>query len=189
MTVANEADAFANGLQAAGVAACAKHFPGVGALTEDTDFALREVDSSQWELDAALVPFETEIRDGVDMIMVASAIYPRYDSSAPAGFSQKVIKGLLRRRLGFTGVVISDALDSPAALPGDIGQRAVSAAQAGADLVLFKPAEDGSITYDALLSATHAGTLDVHAVGRSYRRILLLKRRVEQQVGARQNAQ
>jgi len=176
--IADLADAFAQGVQSAGVAACAKHFPGVGALTTDTDFALQQVSSASGGLQAALVPFQTEIRDGIDMVMVASAVYPGYDGSAPAGFSRVVIAGLLRHKLGYKGVVITDALDSPDALPGGIGDRAVYAARAGADIVLYKPSEDGPAAYGPLLDAARTGALTRERLSASYERILALKRKV-----------
>lgn len=178
--VASMADAFTRGLQRARVAATAKHFPGIGALKTDSDFQLASIGTSlRGLLSTELVPFAREIRDGVKLIMVANAIYPALDPSrSPAGFSSRIIRGLLRGRLGFKGVVITDALDTPPGLGGTFGSRALRAARAGADIVLFAPADGGPRAYGALLGAARSGALSRSHVRDAYRRIVALKRSV-----------
>ncbi len=132
--------AFIKAQQAAGVAATAKHFPGLGvaAASQDTDTspvtlnltldALRSVDE---------VPFRAAIAAGVGLVMVSWAVYPALDPTLPAGLSTTVIDGELRSRLGFQGVTITDALTAGALSAfGSLGARGVRAARAGADLLL-----------------------------------------------------
>ena len=178
--VARMASAFSRGLQSARVAATAKHFPGVGALTTDTDFKLASIDSSLAELrHGALVPFQSAIGAGVDLVMVANAIYPALDRSrAPGGFSYRIVTQLLKGQLHFRGVVITDALDSPAALGGTFGSRAVRAARAGADITLFAPDDAGVPAYSALLQAARSGVLTRSRIQDAYERVLALKRQV-----------
>jgi beta-N-acetylhexosaminidase len=126
--------------QAGGVAATAKHFPGLGAAAtkQDTDFmpvtlhvpaaTLRAVDE---------LPYPAAIGAHVKLVMVSWAVYPALDPARPAGLSPAVVQGELRGRLGFGGVTITDALEADALNPfGSIAHRALLAAQAGMDLIL-----------------------------------------------------
>jgi beta-N-acetylhexosaminidase len=177
--VADRAGAFAEGLRSAGVAATAKHFPGVGALPVDTDYGLQVVDASARQIDDALVPFQRLVRDRVDLVMVATAEYPALDASgSPAAFSSRIIRGVLRDQLGFRGVVITDALDSPSDVGGTVVSRAVRAAAAGADIALYAPAFDGELAFRGLLAAARAGELPRDHLEGSYQRILALKHRL-----------
>lgn len=177
--VAALTSAFAGGLQASGVAATGKHFPGVGALGIDTDNALSVAPASSSAVDAGLVPFRQLIDSGVDMIMVASAVYPTLDPSGrPADLSPMITGGLLRGQLGFHGVTITDALDSPPELGGTPGERAVRAAKAGADIILFAPAVNGPPAFTGLVAAANTHKLSRSRLERSYARIVDLKQRV-----------
>jgi beta-N-acetylhexosaminidase len=177
--VATLADAFAQGLQANGVAATAKHFPGVGSLTSDTDSEVGNVSLSRPELEQTLIPFKRLIADHVDLVMVASASYPAFDpTGTPAGFSRLITHTLLRVELGYTGVAITDALDTPTDLGGSPGERAVRAAQAGADIILFAPESSGPAAYDALLNAAAQRQIPLGYIKDAYRRIVALKRTV-----------
>ena len=126
--------------QAGGVAATAKHFPGLGAAAtkQDTDnepvtlnvpaATLRAVDE---------LPYPAAIAAGVKVIMASWAVYPALDPGRPAGLSARIVGGELRGRLGFTGVTITDALEAKALTAyGAISHRALLAAQAGMDLIL-----------------------------------------------------
>jgi beta-N-acetylhexosaminidase len=132
--------AFIAAQQAGGVAATAKHFPGLGtaATQQDTDLrpvtlpvpaaTLRAVDE---------LPYPAAIRAGVKLVMVSWAVYPALDPARPAGLSATIVQGELRGRLGFTGVTITDALEADALNPyGSMANRAYLAAQAGMDLIL-----------------------------------------------------
>jgi beta-N-acetylhexosaminidase len=124
------AAAFISGLQENGIAATAKHFPGLGASHRNTDdYAVRLRRSK-------LGPFRSAIAAGVRLVMVASAAYPLLDpTGTPAVFSRPIVTGLLREKLGFDGVVVTDALDAPA--PARTPHAAARAIQAGVDLLLY----------------------------------------------------
>jgi beta-N-acetylhexosaminidase len=132
--------AFISAQQALGVAATAKHFPGLGAAerTQDTDERPVTLDLSESQLRSIdEAPYRTAISEGVRLVMTSWAIYPALDPGVPAGLSSTVIEGELRGRLGFRGVTITDELGAGAlrAFGGD-ARRGVLAARAGADLLL-----------------------------------------------------
>ena len=129
--VAATAVPFAAGLEAGGVVATAKHFPGLGAATENTDFAVQRIDLPKARLRAVdEAPYEPFIAAGGRMVMLSTAIYPAF-SEAPAAFTRSIATGELRRRLGFRGVSITDALESAAVDAfGGPGRAGVAAARA-----------------------------------------------------------
>jgi beta-N-acetylhexosaminidase len=171
-TVAAYAGAFAGGLQAAGVAATGKHFPGVGTAGVDTDNQLDALRPSRAQLEGALAPYRRMIRAGLRTVMVATAAFPSLDSSgAPAALSRSIIGGLLRRRLGFAGVAITDALGTPTG--HDEVTAGVLAARAGADVLLYTDSASGELP--ALLRALRRGALSRADALVSYRRIVALK--------------
>lgn len=129
---------FAKGLQEGGVIATAKHFPGLGGAGESTDFAAQQIDLSKRELRAVDErPYRRFIAAGGEMVMLSTAIYPAL-SPRPAAFARPVATGELRRRLGFEGVSITDALESAAVRNfGGPDAAARAATAAGTDLLLF----------------------------------------------------
>jgi len=132
--------AFIRAQQAAGVAATAKHFPGLGAAgtSQDTDVRAVTIPTALASLRAVdEAPYRAAIAAGARLVMVSWAVYPALDATAPAGLSARVIQGELRGRLGFAGVTITDGLGAGALVRyGGFDARAVRAARAGADLVL-----------------------------------------------------
>ncbi|MBJ7598721.1 MAG: hypothetical protein DLM67_23190 [Candidatus Nephthysia bennettiae] len=168
------ASAFAGGLQGGRVAATAKHFPGIGTLTLDTDHTLGQLQLSPAALQDQLVPFRRLIEHGVDLVMLANAVCPALDPAQPAVFSRNIAEGLLRHQLGFGGVVITDDLEAQS-LRGDVGERAVRAVEAGADVVLLASAAGGRAAYNALLAAVQSGRLSGERLLQSYRRLRALK--------------
>ena len=137
------AAAFVHGLQAGGVAATAKHFPGLGASHKNTDRYAVKLRRSK------LAPFESAIAAGVRLVMVTSAAYPKLDpTGTPAVFSRPIVTGLLREQLGFEGVVVTDALDAPA--PARTPHAPARALRAGVDLLLYTSG-----------SAAHAGYVEL----------------------------
>jgi beta-N-acetylhexosaminidase len=158
--VASLGGAFADGLEAAHVAATAKHFPGLGSATANSDLGPSPVDASKDDLTADLQPFEAAIDASIPLIMVSNATYSAYDPDRPASVSPRVISGLLRDSLGYTGAVITDDLDAGAVTAAGLDQpaAAVAAAKAGADLLLFA-LDDGSAARDGLLAALRGGEL------------------------------
>ncbi len=173
--VAKYATSFALGLQAAHVAATAKHFPGVGSATTDTDFRRDELRPNATQRQAALRPYQSLIPRGLDAVMVATAGFPAYDSTgASAALSSPIIGGLLRSQLGFAGVAITDSLSSPTG--HDEITAGVLAAQAGADVLLYVDSASGAL--GALESALARGRITRAQAAASYGRIAALKRRL-----------
>ncbi len=174
-TVASYAGAFARGVQAAHVAATAKHFPGDGSAGVDTDFKLDLLRPTKAQRAGALVPYKAMIRRGLDAVMITTARFPAYDpTSAPAALSAPVIQGLLRGQLQFKGVAITDALGAPTG--HDETTAGVLAAEAGADILLYTDGAPG--TLPALESAMGKGRLSHRQAVASYQRIVALKRRL-----------
>ena len=136
-TVARHSAAWVAAHEATGVAVSAKHFPGHGDTAQDSHLALPVVDLPVDELRAReLVPFRAAIAAGASTIMSSHILVPQLDADNPATFSRAILHDLLRGELGFTGVVVSDALDMVGA-SGDIGipEAAVRAIAAGCDLL------------------------------------------------------
>ena len=166
-SVVSEAGAsFIGALQAGGVAATAKHFPGLGAAsrTQDTDLrpvALDVVQTSLRKIDE--YPYAAAISSGVRLVMMSWAIYPALDADLPAGFSRTIVQGELRGRLGFEGVTITDAITAGALKAyGSVEDRAVLAAKAGVDLILCSARDlsEGKSAQDGLekgVSRRHPG--------------------------------
>lgn len=171
--VARYATAFAVGLQQRGVAATAKHFPGLGSAAVSTDNKLDELHPSRAQRRRALRPYRKLIANGVDAIMVTTSGFPAYDpSGAPAAFSRPIIQGVLRGQLHFGGVAITDSLAAPTG-HDEVG-AGVLAAEAGADILLFTDSARGAIV--ALQRALGDGRIGRADAEASYARILALKR-------------
>ena len=174
--VADVGVSFAEGLADAGVAAPAKHFPGLGQATVNTDLAASTVDASRSDLRAGMAPFEAAIAAGIGLVMVSNATYPALDPDAPAAVSQPVIERELRGRLGFDGVVITDDLEAPSIAASYTAPDAgLAAARAGADVLLFATGADSGPIHEKLVRALQRGLLDRGAVEESYLRITNLK--------------
>jgi beta-N-acetylhexosaminidase len=157
--VARHVGAFVRGLQGAGVAACAKHFPGHGDTVEDSHVELPVVASLE---DAALLPFLAAIEAGVQAIMTAHIVV-RSLGEAPATMNREILHRLLREELGFDGVVLTDALEMRA-ISDTVGveEGAVRAIAAGADAVcLGHDLFDESVrrVSDGLVGAVRSGQL------------------------------
>jgi beta-N-acetylhexosaminidase len=149
--VARQTAAFVTGLQSAGVAACAKHFPGHGAARVDSHLALPAVEVGEGEL----APFRSAIAAGVVAVMPGHLLVPALDDT-PASVSPRILCDLLRGELGFGGVIVTDALDM-AAIGGPAGIPAalVRALAAGADLCCLGP-DNTEDLLDACLDAVDA---------------------------------
>jgi beta-N-acetylhexosaminidase len=133
--------AFVQGLQKAGVAACAKHFPGHGATTVDSHLALPEVDAPLDVLAGReLAPFRAAATAGTAAIMTAHLRAPALDPDHPATVSHRMLTGLLRGEMGFAGAIVTDALDMAGiGGRGSIPANVVGALTAGADLCCLGP--------------------------------------------------
>jgi len=152
---------FAKALQAGGVAATGKHFPGFGAATENTDFSVERIDLSKGELRAVdEKPYATFTAAGGKLVMLSTAIYPAF-SDRPAAFTRAIATGELRRRLGFEGVSVTDALETPAVEDfGGTAKVAVAGARAGADLLLFARLGPAERAWEALVGKLRSHGLD-----------------------------
>jgi beta-N-acetylhexosaminidase len=136
--VSRHTAAYVRGLQSAGVAACAKHFPGHGDTGEDSHLGLPLIDFDDAKVALHLAPFRAAIAAGVKSIMTAHILFPRYDAELPATMSRAVLTGLLREQLGFRGLIVTDGIDmaSISATHG-IAAGSVKAIAAGADAICF----------------------------------------------------
>lgn len=136
-TVTSHSNAFAAGFAQSDVLATLKHFPGLGNVRGNTDTTANVVDTVTTTKSASITPFSSGIKAGAPFVMISSAKYSKIDAKNQAAFSSTVIQGLLRKSLGFNGVVISDDLGNAVAVkavsPGD---RAVKFLSAGGDVVL-----------------------------------------------------
>ncbi len=172
-TSARLGSAFITHLQEAGVAATAKHFPGLGAAStnQNTDAGPVALNLPLSELRRTdEKPYRSAISAGVKVVMLSWAVYPALDPRMPAGFSATVIGNELRGRLRFRGVTITDSLGAGAvARFGGYGERGVLAARAGEDLILCATASPGGNTpdegIDVLNSLSRA--LATHTVSRT----------------------
>ena len=126
-------------LQGAGIAACGKHFPGHGDTSTDSHHELPIVDHSPDRLRAVeLVPFRAAIEAKVASLMTAHVLIPSFDEEHPATLSRAVIDGLLKRELGYEGLVLSDDLDMRAiSAQHGLGDAAVGSIAAGCDAFLL----------------------------------------------------
>ena len=148
---AKMAKAFVRGLQQNGVAATAKHFPGLGLASGNTDNGRIVIRAAAWKLHQGLLPFQSAVQAGVKLVMVSTAVYPKLDGSRrPAAFSSTIISGLLRKQLGFTGVTVTDSLTAPAA--DRIPHTATRAMLAGSDLLIFGAENASERGYSTLLT-------------------------------------
>jgi beta-N-acetylhexosaminidase len=167
---------FAQAVQAGGIAATGKHFPGFGAARENTDFGVERIDLSKQELRAVdEKPYAAFMAAGGKLVMLSTAIYPAF-SEDPAAFTRAIAIGELRDRLGFEGVSITDALETPAVEHfGDPGKVAVAGARAGADLLLFTHLSPAQSAWRALLARLRSGALDRGEFETSAERVLDLR--------------
>ena len=188
-TVATLGADYATAEQRGGVAATAKHFPGLGAaaLPQDTDLqpvtlplsasAIRSVDE---------LPYRSAIAAHVKLVMLSWAVYPALDPGVPAGMSATIVVGELRRRLGFTGVTVTDALEAGALRRfGPIATRAALAARAGMDLLLCsqRNVSEGERALSALESGYLRGALNRAAFMAADDRIMALRATLQSRAG------
>ena len=174
--VARHGRAWVAGLQSTGVAATAKHFPGHGDTAQDSHVSLPVINRSLAELRRReLVPFAAAIEAGCRVIMTSHIMLPQLDPEHPATMSRVVLNDLLRGELGFSGVVVSDALDMAGA-SGSLGMTgaAVAALQAGCDLLCLGTENSDAQLADierAVRSAVAEGTLPSNRVSEAMSRV------------------
>ena len=186
--VTRYAGAFLDGLQQNGVAGTLKHWPGIGAVPSNPDFALPTLSHTQAQLNALdFASFRALLAHQPDMIMVTHVLVPAYDSTFPASLSPTLIDGVLRGQLGYQGVVVSDAMEAnsiqqfmqqqgytdPARA---VGEASVLAILAGEDIIecpVAQALEQGVV--DAVTQAVFSGRISEARLQVSLHRIIGLK--------------
>jgi beta-N-acetylhexosaminidase len=171
--------AFVRGLQDNGVLATGKHFPGHGDTETNSHLALAMVSASRSRLDSVeLVPFREAVRAGVGAIMTFHGFLPALDSSGvPATLSPLVMSDLLRRDMGFDGILFTDAMDMAGVIDRFGAVEAAKRAIAAGNDILLMPA-DVAGAVDAVLAGLAEGRYTEARLNASVRRILLLKDRL-----------
>ncbi|MDE7287329.1 MAG: beta-N-acetylhexosaminidase [Lachnospiraceae bacterium] len=168
------------GMQASGVSACLKHFPGLGDTTEDTHDGMASTEKSLEDFNATDFPvYQAGINAGVDMVMVSHLSAPNVvGDNTPASLSEKMITEILRGQLGYQGIVITDSMSMTAITDYyTADEAAVKALQAGADMILMP--EDYETAYNGVLEALNNGTLSEERINESLRRIFRVKKKNE----------
>jgi beta-N-acetylhexosaminidase len=175
--VSRRAILYMKGLQKGGVMSVAKHFPGHGDTDTDSHLALPIIDHSPATLDTLdLYPFKKLIKAGVDGVMIAHLFVPALDSSRnlPTSLSPRVINELLRQKMGFNGLIFTDALDMKGAANfAPPGMLEVKALLAGNDILLLPESMDNAVAY--ILSALDSGFIAAYVIEEHCKRVLKAK--------------
>ncbi|MFD4525912.1 glycoside hydrolase family 3 protein [Streptomyces sp. NPDC058470] len=180
--VARHTAAYVTGLQAAGVAACTKHFPGHGDTAIDSHHALPRIDADLSVLDAReLAPFRAAIAAGTRAVMSAHILVPALDPDRPATLSPRILQGLLREELGYDGLIVTDGMEMQAiAATYGIQRGSVLAIAAGADAICVGGglSDDDTVRLlrDALVSAVRTGELPEERLADAAARVRALAR-------------
>ena len=175
--VAAYGSAYMRGMKDGGVAGSAKHFPGHGDTNVDSHKGLPVLEFNRSRLDSLeLYPFRRLIADGVDMVMVGHLSVPALDpSGTPASISEPIVTGLLRKELGFQGIIITDALGMKG-VATDYGDASVAAYKAGADILLMP--QNAAKTIEDLDKLFKNGELEEAELDTRVRKVLSLKKRL-----------
>lgn len=155
-----------------------KHFPGHGDTEVDSHLGLPSLNHDLNRLKSTeLVPFQTAINNGVDMVMTAHIMLPQIDKEYPATMSKKILTDLLRDEMGYKGVIITDDLEMQAISKNwDLGEAAIKSVEAGADILLVcHTIENQQKVYNAVVQGVNDGKIDENRIDESVRRILRLK--------------
>lgn len=168
------------GLQEGGVAACAKHYPGLGAVGRDPHKRLPTIDLDEAAMRRThLPPFAAAVKAGVAMVMSSHVCYPRLGDppGLPATFSPRLIQGWLREELRFPGLILSDDLEMGALRAfGSLGEAAVRAAEAGHDVLLMcSRTEQWQDACSTLVGAYRSGRLSLQALAASAERVAVAR--------------
>jgi beta-glucosidase-like glycosyl hydrolase/CubicO group peptidase (beta-lactamase class C family) len=176
--VARMTAAFVHGAREGGLLTTAKHFPGHGDTSVDSHLQLATVHGSRERLDTVeLRPFRSAIEAGVDSVMLGHIAVPALDpAGAPATLSGPMVGELLRGGLGFTGLIVTDAMEMQGVRSAWTGEGAIRAVQAGADLILLPP--DPEVAVQALARGVREGQIPESRLDASVLRILQVKERL-----------
>lgn len=170
------ATAFVEGMSAAGVQTSVKHFPGIGRIQGNTDHVTTGLDDAVMTADDAyLQPFVDSWKAGSGLVMMSSATYPQLDPANPAMFSPAIVDGLLRQKLGFGGVVITDDINAASVKAVPVADRATRFVGAGGDILLTGDTPSAPQLVGALLSTSGADPTFAAKVETSVKRVLTLK--------------
>jgi beta-N-acetylhexosaminidase len=177
--VADAVAAAVRGWRASGVAPTAKHFPGLGGTTVNTDHGSATIGGGA-PTPADLAPFRAAIAAGVPIVMASHAVYPAVDAHRIASQSPAILGGLLRERLQFRGVVMTDSMEAAAVrATGSLEQAAIRAVQAGADIVLTTGEGSWIRVYRALLAEARRSPAFAARVRASAARVNALQRTLD----------
>ncbi len=174
--VSSMSSQFSAGLQDKGIISCMKHFPGLGRADENTDFTEVSIHAELSSLEEKdLIPYKEGIENGISMIMVGNMSYPAISGDdRPACMSSTIITDILRKKMGYSGVVVTDALNAKAvANKYSSGEAALAVIKAGGDMLLMP--ENFDEAYQAVLDAVTDGTITEERIDESVRRILTVK--------------
>jgi len=162
------------------VGATVKHFPGLGGATVNTDDGSATIEDSREALEAAaLPPFRAAVRADAPLVMASHALYPALDPDAIASQSRPILVELLRRQLGFGGVVITDSIEAQAVLDrSDVATAAERSVAAGSDIVLMTGSGSWNLVYPRLLARARRDPSFRALVVDAAARVLALKRRL-----------
>lgn len=173
--VARHAIAYARGLEDGGILSVGKHFPGHGSSEEDSHKTLPVINKKMHELNTCeLVPFRRYVDAGLSGILTAHLFVPAIDQQlVPTTMSRKCVTGLLKDKLGFDGLIFTDALTMEGATKHLQGSACVNALQAGNDIMLMPANADTEV--DAVMAAIQAGTLSQSDIDNRCRKVLSYK--------------
>src|SRR5690606_28584713 len=166
------------GIQGENIIPAIKHFPGHGDTSVDSHVELPVVQKTMAELEQMeLIPFKQAIAEGADMVMIAHILLPSIDPKFPSSMSEAIITDLLREKIGFDGVVITDDMTMEAIKNSfDIGKASVMSVKAGADIVMVAHEFENVVkAITALTTAVENGEITEERIDQSVERILKLK--------------
>jgi beta-N-acetylhexosaminidase len=186
--VARHSQAAVLGAHEGGVITTVKHYPGHGDTRQDSHRLLPTVDRTLEELEEIdLQPYREAISAGVDIVMTAHILYPKIDPEYPATMSSKLLEGILRHKLGFRGVILSDSMNMFAIRQNyEPGEAAVLAVMAGVDMIMLAEEhydhsgaylEKQRATIDGILNGVRSGRIPMARIDQAVSRILDLKAR------------
>lgn len=175
--------AFIDGIHAGGGAATAKHFPGLGGSTANSDDGRADVERSRAELDHSdLAPFRAAIEHDVDVVMISHGVYAALDATHNASLSRPVVKTLLRNELHYDGIAMSDSLNARGVREvtgGTTPEACADAVAAGIDMVLLTGSmETARICRRHIVEAVRDGTIPQSRIDEAALRVLRLKARL-----------
>jgi beta-N-acetylhexosaminidase len=173
--------AYIKGLKDAGLLATAKHFPGIGRANEDSHFKLPHIIwKTQNEKDGDIMPFQEAVKAGVDIIMVGHFIAEPGDEKNPVSLSSYWMKNVLRKDIGFDGLIVVDNIEmKPIEEIMPVSEAAVQSFKAGADMIMVShEREKQKAVFNALMEAAKKGDISQDRLDESLRRIISAKNRM-----------